>query len=124
VASVASAAASAALEAADSSTRGTGSAPTCSGLGLTPWKCRELRASQGRQARPEEAQGSSSATAEGGRVERAGVRSMRARCSTSSCVLKSTPPVHSSARMQPIDQRSTLLSQLAPSVTSAVNSKW
>ena len=123
MASVASAAASAALEAADSSTRGTGSAPTCSGLGLTPWKCRELRASQGRQARPEEAQGSSSATAEGGRVERAGVRSMRARCSTSSCVLKSTPPVHSSARMQPIDQRSTLLSQLAPSVTSVVSSK-
>mmetsp|Transcript_6921 Transcript_6921/g.22683 ORF Transcript_6921/g.22683 Transcript_6921/m.22683 type:complete len:256 (-) Transcript_6921:299-1066(-) len=45
-------------------------------------------------------------------------RSIRARCSTSSCVWKSSSPVQSSVRMQPIDQRSTAWPQPMPSVTS------
>mmetsp|Transcript_5398 Transcript_5398/g.17886 ORF Transcript_5398/g.17886 Transcript_5398/m.17886 type:complete len:308 (+) Transcript_5398:253-1176(+) len=45
-------------------------------------------------------------------------RSISARCSTSSCVRKSSSPVHSSARMQPMLHTSTAWLQPKPSVTS------
>ena len=46
------------------------------------------------------------------------VRSISAKCSTSSCVEKRSEPVHSSVRIQPIDHRSTGCDHSSPSVTS------